>query len=164
MSTTYTLRVYQFSDYDLQDWIWLCASCNRKVGQKLEHDISTLTCWKCGYLLKVHSKHSRAGEITDNQEHKWDIPWDFVVELADAPTKADLLFDRDKGIEVRWVKVKEAVHNTKILWKSQPMPNQENLTPLIEHTEKMMAALKEVKVAVGHYETYKAEWAKRGIE
>jgi len=164
VSSTYPLRVYSFSDYDISDWTWDCGGCNKHVAQKQEWNVKVLKCWRCDYALKVH-KHTLIENCPDKPEaHRYDAPYEFIVELVNAPTKADLLLNRDRGVEERWAKVQKEVKATKDLWKSQPTPNQDELNLLRSHAENMKTALKELQRVIDHYENYKAEWAKRELE
>lgn len=152
----FELIVYSYSDYDINSWLWTCVGCNIKVGQSWYSTDAALSCWRCGYVLTIHSSE----QAKDLPSVKGDIPYRFQVSLTKAPTKMDLLMERDAHVSALWSEIVVLKNEIKTLIA---IPPQDVLEELRENASKLSNTSKELLRKVDQYRTYLESWKERGL-
>ena len=164
MPEPYPILVWHYSDYDLGSWIWFCVGCNQEVGQDYFSPSQKLTCWHCDHELTVHSRTSKTVGKPYPKGHECDVPYEFMVTLTNAPTRAELLMGYDAHSTKLWddlIRLRGVVASL--------MKELDSLTS--DHPErvhftamKLERAAKDVEMKARQYDTYQKDWKKRGLD
>lgn len=92
------IECYDFVDYDLSSFCWLCPGCKEWVGVNA-YDPSTgrvRKCHLCYYEIEVLEGRTLTGRKQEgNSEPTYYAP----ALIVNAPTRADILFGGDKHAE-----------------------------------------------------------------
>jgi len=90
---TFEIELVFKTDYDLMWWEWDCPGCGVRVGQDPKwksNDVLSLTCPECLYGIRTDKPR-----YTDKRDHEGDCIQVANATTVRAPTRMDLLRDRD---------------------------------------------------------------------
>jgi hypothetical protein len=163
MSEPYPLTVWHYTDYDIGSWIWHCVGCERETAQDWYKPSKTLVCWHCDYELTVHSQKGHKDGYPRPAQHKDDIPYEFMVTLTNAPTRAELLAGHDAHTKKLWEDLERLRGELFKLVLEHSALGQDHLHEVAALSSRIVRASKDVELKSQQCHTYQESWKKRGL-